>query len=222
MEEEQTRMEDEQSQNGMNESFLRGAAKAVALGAVLGAAVGAVTAASRQAGGHEEPEGPEAEPSGGKGETEELRGRTPEEPVDEAPEVEEEAPQAREEPELDEESEEPDEGPQAREEPEPDEEPRVQAEPEVDDGPPPAGLEIVSRARRQLAELTGRSTEGVLGFEQTDDGWRVTVEVVELPRIPSSTDVLAAYDVLVDESGNVRKWHRAGRYIRSRGEEDSA
>ena len=225
-------MEDEQSQNGLNESFLRGAAKAAALGAVLGAAVGAVTAASREAGGQEEPEGPEGEPSGGKVETEAPQSRAQDEPADEEPEVEaaeapadepeEKAPQAHEEPEPDEEFEEPDEEPQSRVEPEPDDEPQVQDEPQADDGSPPADLEIVRRARRQLAELTGRSTEGVLGFEQTDDGWRVTVEVVELARIPSSTDVLAAYDVLVDESGNVRTWHRAGRYIRSRGEEDSA
>ena len=230
MEEEQTRMENEQSQNGMSESFLRGAAKAAALGAVLGAAVGAVTAASREAGGQEEPEEPEAEPSGVTGETEEPESRAADEDAGEQQEAEateapadepdDEAPQAREEPEPEEESGQPDEEPQAVEEPEEvDEEPQVQEEPQAEDGPPPAGLEIVRTARRQLAELTGRSTEGVLGFEQTDDGWRVTVEVVELPRIPSSTDVLAAYEVLVDESGNVRNWHRAGRYVRSRGEE---
>jgi Gas vesicle synthesis protein GvpO len=201
-------MDDEQIQNGQDESFVREAAKAVALGAVLGAAVGAVTAASREAAESKRTEAPEAGARTDMDEPEERENVSETEEAENVAETEQ-----YEEPES-EGSDEPDEEPQAREEPQQEE------EPQADDGPPPAGLEIVQQAKRQLAELTGRSTEGVLGFEQADDGWRVTLEVVELSRTPSSTDVMAAYDVLVDDSGDVRQWRRTRRYIRSQAESE--
>jgi len=40
--------------------------------------------------------------------------------------------------------------------------------------------QIVRRAIEQVGELTGRSVEGVLGLQRHDDGWIVTIEVVEL------------------------------------------
>ena len=73
---------------------------------------------------------------------------------------------------------------------------------------------ILRRAREQLAELTGRPPEGVLGFERTEDGWRVEIEMVELSRIPSTTDVLGAYDVEVDDDGDIQNYHRTRRYVR--------
>jgi outer membrane biosynthesis protein TonB len=209
-------MNDEQSQNGQDESFVREAAKAVALGAVLGAAVGAVTAASREAAEKDEPEAPEASEAPEAEAQADVEEPEEGENVAEAEEYEEPESAAPEEP-----ADEPDKEPQAHAETQSDdEEPQEREEPQPDDGSAPAGLEIVQRAKRQLAELTGRSPEGVLGFEQADDGWRVTLEVVELSRTPSSTDVMAAYDVLVDDSGDVRQWRRTRRYIRSQAESE--
>src|SRR4051794_213337 len=42
--------------------------------------------------------------------------------------------------------------------------------------------QIVRRAIEQVAELTGREIEGVNGLERGEDGWVVTLEVVELRR----------------------------------------
>jgi hypothetical protein len=77
---------------------------------------------------------------------------------------------------------------------------------------------MIRRALPQLEQLTGREPGGVLGVRRDDDGWRLTVEVVEMPRVPSSTDVLATYDVVLDDEGDVREYHRSGRYIRGRGD----
>ena len=44
--------------------------------------------------------------------------------------------------------------------------------------------ELVRAARALLGELTGRPAESVLGLHRDDDGWKVTVEVVELPAFP--------------------------------------
>ena len=74
--------------------------------------------------------------------------------------------------------------------------------------------ELARRARRQLMELTGRPAESVLGIRKDDDGWKVTVEVVELSRIPSSTDLLGAYVVTLDDDGELVGYERVRRYQR--------
>lgn len=76
------------------------------------------------------------------------------------------------------------------------------------------GTQIAQAAARQLLELTGRDAEGVVGMERTDDGWRIEVEVVEVRRIPDTTDVLALYEVTVDEDGDLEGYRRLRRYGR--------
>ena len=80
--------------------------------------------------------------------------------------------------------------------------------------------DVVRRAIEQVAVLTGRQIEGVLGLERGDDGWVVTLEVVELRRVPDSTDVLGSYAVAVDERGELQGYRRTRRYYRSQVEED--
>lgn len=79
-------------------------------------------------------------------------------------------------------------------------------------------LQVAQQAARQLLELTGRSVEGVTGLERTDDGWRVEVEVVEVRRIPDTTDVLATYELTVDEDGELEGYRRLRRYGRGTAE----
>lgn len=51
---------------------------------------------------------------------------------------------------------------------------------------------VAARAVEQLAALSGREVEAVTGIERSEDGWQVRVEVLELERIPHSTDLLAS------------------------------
>ena len=74
--------------------------------------------------------------------------------------------------------------------------------------------QAASSAARQLLELTGREAEGVTGLERTDDGWKVLVEVVEVRRIPDTTDILALYEVMADEDGDLEGYRRLRRYAR--------
>jgi hypothetical protein len=81
--------------------------------------------------------------------------------------------------------------------------------------------EAVERVRREFPELLGRPIEAVLGVERDDDsGWLVTVQVVELSRIPNSTDVLGAYAVTLDKDGEIAGYRRRRRYSRSQADED--
>jgi len=83
-----------------------------------------------------------------------------------------------------------------------------------------SGRDAVREAREQLAELIGRPVEQVLAMERDDEGWQVTVQVVELERIPNSTDVLGCYRVDVDSEGEVVGYRRLRRYHRSQADED--
>jgi hypothetical protein len=55
----------------------------------------------------------------------------------------------------------------------------------------------------------------VTALERIDGGWRITCEVVELERIPNSTDVLATYVVELDGDGELLQYERIRRYYRA-------
>lgn len=82
--------------------------------------------------------------------------------------------------------------------------------------------EAAQRTREDLPELLGRPVESVLGVRRDEDGdgWMVTVSVVELSRIPSSTDILGAYEVSLDADGELAGYERRRRYNRSQADED--
>jgi hypothetical protein len=80
---------------------------------------------------------------------------------------------------------------------------------------PDDAKETVQRAREQLEALLERPVESVSSFERTHDGWLVTLEVVEVSRIPESTDVLASYELELDDDRNLRRYARVRRYNRS-------
>jgi hypothetical protein len=74
---------------------------------------------------------------------------------------------------------------------------------------------VIARARDELAALTGYKADSVSGFERTDEGWRLTVTAVELRRIPPSTDILATYEVTLNDAGDIVSYDRANRYLRN-------
>lgn len=80
----------------------------------------------------------------------------------------------------------------------------------------PKPLELARSAGEQLSMLTGRQPESTTGIERTDDGWRIELEVVETRRIPDSADILALYEVQVDEDGDLISYRRLRRYPRGR------
>jgi hypothetical protein len=81
--------------------------------------------------------------------------------------------------------------------------------------------EAIQRVRGELPDLLGRKVETVLGVERNDDDlWQVTVQVVELARIPNSTDVLGCYQVTLDGDGELAGYQRRRRYTRGQADDD--
>lgn len=81
--------------------------------------------------------------------------------------------------------------------------------------------DVVVEAKTQLQDLTGLVADSVSDMSHEDGGWRLVVNMIELKRIPAATDVLAAFDVRLDEDGNVTGYHRSRRYLRDQVAEDA-
>lgn len=79
-----------------------------------------------------------------------------------------------------------------------------------------SGMEAARRAARRVQDLTGIEPEGVVSLEPHDRGWRIGVEVVEMERIPNSTDVMAVYRVDLDQGGGLVGYQRTERHYRGR------
>jgi Gas vesicle synthesis protein GvpO len=75
--------------------------------------------------------------------------------------------------------------------------------------------ELVRRTREQVAELTGYKPETISSISRIGEGWQAVVEVVELKRVPETSDVLGSYEVQLDAAGDVQTYRRVRRYQRS-------
>ena len=62
--------------------------------------------------------------------------------------------------------------------------------------------------------LFGRRPESVISIDWKDEEWCVGVEVVEVSRIPDSTDILAVFEVRLDTDGDLISYRRLRRYAR--------
>jgi hypothetical protein len=103
-----------------------------------------------------------------------------------------------------------------------DEEERRQDESGSDDDRPEGGLsarELTEAAATTIADLTGFEPESVAGLQWDGESWLVTVDVVELARIPETTDVLASYVVQLDDGGGLLGYKRTRRFVRGQVDE---
>jgi hypothetical protein len=70
-----------------------------------------------------------------------------------------------------------------------------------------------------LRDLTGHTPESATGLMWDGEAWLVTVDVLELSRIPNTTDLLATYVVQLDGDGNLSGYKRTRRFPRGQAEE---
>jgi hypothetical protein len=83
-----------------------------------------------------------------------------------------------------------------------------------------SAAELSQAALMTVGQLTGYQPEAVTGLEWDGEHWQVTVDALEMARIPNTTDVLGSYVVQLDEQGTLRGYHRARRFQRGHAGEE--
>ena len=72
----------------------------------------------------------------------------------------------------------------------------------------------IERAKKELSSLTGLKPLTVLSTFKDDQGWHVGVEMLEMSRIPTATDMLGDYEALFAEDGTLLKFERRRTRVR--------
>lgn len=70
--------------------------------------------------------------------------------------------------------------------------------------------ELVEKAREELSKATGLELSTTLGAVKEEKGWKVSVEMVEKHSIPDQMDILAIYEAILDDAGNLIEFNRKG------------
>jgi len=91
------------------------------------------------------------------------------------------------------------------------------------DGAPDDALsaqELTEAAMSTISDLTRFEPEAVTAMEWDGESWSVRVDVLELSRIPNTTDVMASYVVQLDDKGTLLGYKRDRRFHRGQVEGD--
>jgi gas vesicle protein GvpO len=83
-----------------------------------------------------------------------------------------------------------------------------------------SAAELSQAALVTVGQLTGYRPEAVTGLEWDGEHWQITVDALEMARIPNTTDVLGSYVVQLDEHGTLRGYHRTRRFQRGHAGEE--
>lgn len=68
--------------------------------------------------------------------------------------------------------------------------------------------DVIDGATEQLGSLLGLRPSSVIAAFKGEDGWRVTIELIERKAIPDSQDLLGTYDVLLNDAGEMVSYER--------------
>lgn len=68
--------------------------------------------------------------------------------------------------------------------------------------------EICEIAKNEMTLNTNFPNPSVIGVERSDDGWVVSVELLERKCIPDSQDLLAIYEVVMSKEGEMLGYER--------------
>lgn len=67
---------------------------------------------------------------------------------------------------------------------------------------------LIEKGRSELSKLTGLKASSTTGAKKDEKGWHIFIEMVEKQSIPDQMDILALYEVLFDEDGNLLGFER--------------
>ncbi len=68
--------------------------------------------------------------------------------------------------------------------------------------------QFVELAREELSKSIGLQLSTTLGAVKEEKGWRVSIEVIEKHSLPDQMDILATYDVILDDDDKLIEFSR--------------
>ena len=70
--------------------------------------------------------------------------------------------------------------------------------------------QLIEIAREELSKVTGLELATTLATVKDERGWRVSLDLIEKHSIPDQMDILATYDVVLDDDGKMLEFTRTG------------
>ena len=68
--------------------------------------------------------------------------------------------------------------------------------------------QLIEIAREELSKVTGLELATTLATVKDERGWRISLDMIEKHSIPDQMDILATYDVVLDEDGKLVEFNR--------------
>ena len=68
--------------------------------------------------------------------------------------------------------------------------------------------QVVEVAREELSKITGLQLSTTLRAVKEKKGWRVSMELIERHAFPDQLDILAIYDVILDDDAKLIEFNR--------------
>ena len=68
--------------------------------------------------------------------------------------------------------------------------------------------QLVETAREEMSGITGLQLSTTLGAVKEEKGWHVSMELIERHAFPDQLDILATYDVILDDDGKLIEFSR--------------
>jgi len=81
-------------------------------------------------------------------------------------------------------------------------------------------VELAERAKEQLARMTGFKTVAIVGSYKDEEGWHITADMLEMARVPPSTDIIGTYVAVLDENGDLVRFDKKRSRLRGESYEE--
>lgn len=81
----------------------------------------------------------------------------------------------------------------------------------------PTLANLVEDTKRQMAAITGLPPDTISRCDRSEDGWMLDIDMLEHRSVPRTQDLLATFEVALDDGGQVTRWRRTGRFVRGQG-----
>ena len=75
---------------------------------------------------------------------------------------------------------------------------------------------VAGFAKKEIVAMTGLPVDTIAAVARKEDNWVVTLDLLELRMLPNTQDVLATYEVEMNDGGanEMLSYRRVGRYRR--------